>query len=72
LVPEHAILSDNERKELLEKYDIRPEQLPKILDNDPAVLYIGAEPGQIVKVTRTSRTAKYSTAFRFVIESETR
>jgi DNA-directed RNA polymerase subunit H len=65
-------LSEKERKEIFEKYNIRPEQLPKILDDDPTVIAIGAKPGQIVKILRKSRTAKYSTAYRLVIESENR
>ena len=40
------------------------------MDTDPAVLAIGAQPGQIVKITRKSQTAKYATFYRFVIESE--
>jgi hypothetical protein len=55
----------------LEKYEIRPEQLPRILANDPAVVSIGAKPGQIMKIIRKSPTAKYSTAFRLVVESDT-
>jgi len=70
LVPEHIILSDKERKELLEKYDIGPEQLPKILDTDSAIISIGAKTGQIVKIIRKSQTAKYATTYRLVIESE--
>ena len=72
MVPNHEILSDKERKELLEKYDIEAEQLPKILDTDPAVVSIEAIPGQIVKITRKSRTAKYATAYRLIIECESR
>jgi len=72
LVPNHEILSDKEKKELLEKFDIEPEQLPKILDTDSAIISIGAVPGQIIKITRESRTAKYATAYRFVLESESR
>ncbi|MCK4332824.1 MAG: DNA-directed RNA polymerase subunit H [Thermoplasmatales archaeon] len=70
LVPRHTILSDKERKELLEKYNIRPEQLPRILDTDPVIISIGAKPGQIVKIVRKSQTAKYATAYRIIIESE--
>jgi DNA-directed RNA polymerase subunit H len=70
-VPEHTILSEKEKKELLEKYEIRPEQLPRILANDPAVVSIEAKPGQIVKIIRKSPTAKYSTAYRLVVESDT-
>jgi len=70
LVPRHIILSEKESKELLEKYNIKPDQLPKILHTDPAVVAIGAKPGQIVKIIRKSKTAKYAVAYRFVVESE--
>ncbi|HUT00373.1 MAG TPA: DNA-directed RNA polymerase subunit H [Candidatus Thermoplasmatota archaeon] len=71
LVPEHTILSDKEKKELLEKYNIKTDQLPRILANDPAVISTGAKPGQIVKIIRKSPTAKYATAYRLVVESDT-
>ena len=70
LVPEHTILSEKESKELLEKYNIKPDQLPKILHTDPTVIAIGAKPGQIIKVVRKSQTAKYAVAYRLVVESE--
>jgi DNA-directed RNA polymerase subunit H len=71
LVPEHIILSEKEKKELLKEYDIRPDQLPRILANDPAVISIGAKPGQVMKIIRKSPTAKYSTAYRLVVKSDT-
>ena len=71
LVPEHIVLSEKEKKELLKEYDIRPDQLPRILANDPAVISIGAKPGQIMKIIRKSPTAKYSTAYRLVVKSDT-
>ena len=70
LVPEHTILSEEESKELLKRYNIKPDQLPKILDTDPAAISIEAKPGQIVKIVRKSRTAKHATVYRFVIETE--
>jgi DNA-directed RNA polymerase subunit H len=69
LVPLHVIISDDEKKELFDKYNITPDQLPKILDNDPVSISIGAKPGQIVKIIRKSHTAKEAVAYRFVIES---
>ena len=69
LVPLHIIISDNEKKELFNKYNITPDQLPKILDTDPVSISIGAKPGQIVKIIRKSHTAKEAVAYRFVIES---
>lgn len=70
LVPEHIILSEKEKKELLKEYDIKPDQLPRILENDPAAVSIRAKPGQIVKIIRKSPTAKYATAYRLVVKSD--
>ena len=69
LVPLHIIISDNEKKELFNKYNITPDQLPKILDTDPVSISIGAKPGQIVKIIRKSPTAGEAVAYRFVVES---
>ena len=69
LVPDHVIISDNEKKELFEKYDITPDQLPKILNTDPVIISIGGQPGQIVKVIRKSHTAKEAVAYRLIVES---
>ena len=70
LVPEHTILTEKECKDLLEKYHIKPDQLPKILNTDSAVMSIGAKPGQIVKILRKSQTAKQAIAYRLVVEGE--
>ena len=69
LVPLHIIISEKEKKELLNKYNIDPSQLPKILVTDPLSISIGAEPGQIVKIIRNSHTAKEAVAYRLVVES---
>ena len=69
LVPLHVILSEKEKKELLENYKITPDQLPKILNTDPVSISIDAQPGQIVKIVRKSHTAKEAVAYRLVVES---
>ncbi len=68
LVPKHEILSSKDIKELLEKYHIRPYQIPYIRVSDPAVKWIGAKPGDILKITRKSRTAGSSIAYKYVVE----
>ncbi len=68
-VPLHVIVPDDEVKELLKRYSIVREQLPKIRNNDPACRVIDAKPGQIVKVTRRSPTAGIAVAYRLVIEA---
>jgi len=69
LVPEHIIISEKDKKELLNRYNIEANQLPKIHDEDPVILSIGAKSGQIVKIIRKSDTAKIATAYRLVVES---
>ena len=69
LVPLHTIISEKEKEELLNKYNIEPNKLPKILDNDPVSISIGAKPGQIIKIFRKSHTAEESIAYRYVVES---
>lgn len=70
LVPQHVILEEKERNALMAKYNILPQQLPKIFHNDPAVKAIGAKPGDILKIERISRTAGTAEYFRFVIKEE--
>jgi DNA-directed RNA polymerase subunit H len=69
LVPHHEILSDQEKEKVMKDFNTAPDQLPKIIDNDPVALSIGAKPGQIIKIIRKSHTAKESIAYRFVVES---
>jgi DNA-directed RNA polymerase subunit H len=67
LVPVHEICTKEEVAELLEKYNIKRRQLPKILSSDPAVKAIGAKPGQVVKIHRESKIAGETLAYRLVI-----
>ena len=68
LVPEHIIIKDDEIKELLNKFNITPKQLPKILKNDPVVKQIEAEEGDVIKIIRKSPTAGVTTYYRLVIK----
>ena len=68
LVPDHIILSEKEKKDLIKHLKIEANQLPKIHNTDPVSLSIGAKSGQIIKIIRESHTAKESIAFRLVVE----
>ncbi len=68
LVPEHIILKENEIKEVLEKFKIGPQNLPKILLSDPPVKAINAKEGDILKIVRKSKTAGTSIYYRVVIK----
>lgn len=67
LVPEHEVLSEEEAEKVLEEFEIKATQLPKMESKDPVAKEIGAESGDIVKVIRDSATAGKSVAYRYVI-----
>jgi DNA-directed RNA polymerase subunit H len=68
LVPKHEVLSEEEKKEVLERYKVSQFQLPKILVSDPAARAIGAKVGDVIKITRESPTAGKAIAYRCVVE----
>jgi DNA-directed RNA polymerase subunit H len=68
LVPIHELLSDEETRALYSKYNIMPEQLPKIQASDAAARAVGAKAGNVVRIRRKSKTAGEAVAFRYVID----
>lgn len=68
LVPTHEILGEEDIEALLERYDIRREQLPKMQSSDAMAKRLDAEVGDVVKITRDSPTAGTATYYRLVVE----
>jgi len=68
LVPEHRVLSEEEKDELLRSYRIRISQLPQIKASDPAVVALGAKPGDVIEIKRKSPTAGSYYYYRLVVE----
>jgi len=67
LSPKYEILDEGEKKELMNKYKIKPHNLPKILASDPAVKALGGSVGDVLKIIRRSQTAGDSTFYRLVV-----
>lgn len=70
LVPPHRILKEDEKKAFLEKYKVKLSQLPRILSTDPAVVELGAKPGDIIEIIREVPTIGKSKYYRIVIPAK--
>ncbi|WP_415381017.1 DNA-directed RNA polymerase subunit H [Halosimplex sp. TS25] len=70
LVPEHTLLDGDTVEGVLEEYNIKKTDLPKIKRADPALRDLDAdiEAGDVVKVTRDSRTTDRAVVYRLVVE----
>jgi len=67
LVPEHKKLSDEETEKLLKKYNLSRKQLPRIKLDDPAIIELNPERGDIIKIIRDSPTTGKSFFYRVVL-----
>jgi DNA-directed RNA polymerase subunit H len=67
LVPEHEVMSKKDINAVLKEYNITKGQLPKIMSNDPVVKRIKAESGDVIRITRNSKTAGKSVFYRVVV-----
>lgn len=58
MVPKHEILTETEKEEFMKTYHISAlRQVPEISRFDPVSRVIGLRPGQVCKITRSSKTA---------------
>ena len=66
-VPLHEILTDEERKEISDKFHAEPFQFPWIRSTDPISIILGARPGDVLRVTHKSETAGRYLSYRYVV-----
>ena len=54
-VPEHRIVSQETKKEIMEKYKVSEKQLPWIHNSDPVVKYHGGCIGDLFRIVRNTK-----------------
>lgn len=63
----HRILSADEAKKVLNQLKCDKTSLPRILSNEPILIWIGAKVGDIIEIKRFSQNTKESISYRIVI-----
>ncbi len=58
-VPVHEKADEKEVRAFLEKRNLKIENLPKILSDDPQVVKLSAKEGQVIKVRRNDHGNEY-------------
>ncbi|HIH24551.1 TPA: DNA-directed RNA polymerase subunit H [Candidatus Woesearchaeota archaeon] len=66
LVPKHEICAQSEKSEVLARYGVQPNQMPRISAHDPAIRHLSCKQGDLIKITRVSETAGTSVFYRIV------
>ncbi|GAV86998.1 RNA_pol_Rpb5_C domain-containing protein/RNA_pol_Rpb5_N domain-containing protein [Cephalotus follicularis] len=66
LKPKHRVLTDQEKHELLKKYSIEENQLPRLLKKDAIARYYALKKGQVVKVTYSDEITESHVTYRCV------
>ncbi|MDN5358564.1 MAG: DNA-directed polymerase subunit [Candidatus Diapherotrites archaeon] len=67
LVPKCRILKEDEVEELLKKYGVSKDSLPKILADDPVVKELGAKKGDVIEFVRNSPISGKALYYRVVV-----
>ena len=66
LMPKHSKISEKEKKELFEKYNVTIKEMPLISKDDNAIASLDVHPGDVIKIERKNNTAGESVFYRVV------
>lgn len=68
IIPKHILLTENEKKEVLEKYGAKQRSMPKMLHTEAVARYYNMKVGDICRILRPSDKSGITVAYRLVIK----
>ncbi len=68
-IPKHVKLGEKETAELLARYRITVDALPKILKSDAAISGLSVKEDDVIKIIRASPTAGEAVFYRVVVNA---
>jgi len=66
LVPKHVLLTEVDKREILQTYDCKDTQIPRMVTTDYVCRYFGAKPGDMFKIFRPSPSSGVYITYRVV------
>lgn len=66
LVPQHILLGAEQKAAVLKKFGVGDNQLPRILETDPALRGLDAAPGDLIQIKRKDLSGEYN-HYRMVV-----
>lgn len=67
LVPRHILLTEEQKSQFLDRYNVSLRQLPRIKHEDAVIKRLGAKRGDIIHIVRTDPTLGDYDYYRVVV-----
>ncbi len=67
LTPTYRILNNDEKYNILEKFNIEEQLLPNVLVSDPLANFYGVKVGEVVEIKKSSETNGFTKSYRLCI-----
>lgn len=67
-VPKHELANEDEISEFCKRYHTSKEQFSKIPMSDPQAVWLGLQPGMVIRILRASETAGEAPTYRICIK----
>lgn len=68
LQPKHTLLNNQQVKEVLELYNLKLQNMPRVGRENPMAKYIGARPNQVIKIDSYNQTTGLGLYYRLVVQ----